>query len=107
MDEARKLVGFKNAWSSQCIVYALANGQKVAIRSPKDLDYVHSVMSKSKPNSAIGERSPLLSNHDLDNISTESQMNHSVRDSVIDTLKHITTSNTINNNVVPNDLTSD
>ena len=47
LDEARKIVGFKNAWSSQCVVYALVNQKKVAIRSSKDLNYVFNASKKS------------------------------------------------------------
>ena len=39
--EARKIVGFRNVWSSQCIVYALVNGKKVAVKTYKDLMYIH------------------------------------------------------------------
>ena len=40
LKEARELVGFKNAWTSQCIVYALVNNRKVRISSTGDLDFV-------------------------------------------------------------------
>ena len=78
IEEARKLVGFKNAWSSQCIVYALVNGQKIAIKSPKDLDYVRNVTST--------------------HVTPASHVHHSARDSVIEAVKNI--NNTNSNSIV-------
>ena len=41
LDEARSMVGFKNTWSSQCVVYALVNGKKIAVRSSEDLNFIY------------------------------------------------------------------
>ena len=41
MGEVRKMVSFKDTWTSQCVVFALVNGEKVAIKGQGDLKYVH------------------------------------------------------------------
>ena len=51
MGEARNMVGWKNVWSSQCTVFALVNGQKVAIKNNKDLNYLFQQSEKNKRSS--------------------------------------------------------
>ena len=46
MDEAKKIVGYKNVWSSQCTVFALVNGHKIKVKNSNDLSYVHQSLHK-------------------------------------------------------------
>ena len=85
LDEARSMVGFNNAWSSQCIVYALVNGKKVAIKSSRDLNYVFNNISKQN----YRERET-ASNSGSGIISFPPQTSHNAKVSVIDTVKNIT-----------------
>ena len=41
LSEVRKMVSFKDTWTSQCVVFALVKGEKVAIKGQGDLKYVH------------------------------------------------------------------
>ena len=41
LGEVRKMVSFKDTWTSQCVVFALVKGEKVAIKGQGDLKYVH------------------------------------------------------------------
>ena len=42
LSQVRKAVGFRNAWTSQCVVYALLGQDKVAVTSYRGLSYVES-----------------------------------------------------------------
>ena len=59
MNEAKKLVGFKQVWSSQCTVFALVNGRKVPIRSKNDLHYVQQALAKNTYASATNATADL------------------------------------------------
>ena len=50
LNEARKCVGFHNVWSSQCVVYALVNKKKVAVKCYRDLMYVYNNYSNRNHN---------------------------------------------------------
>ena len=63
LDEARRIVGYKNAWSSQCIVYALTNGRKCAIRSIQDLDDIYRAHNSRNSGINNDERNPPPPSH--------------------------------------------
>ena len=96
MDEAKKMVGFKNVWSSQCVVYALVNGNKVAIRSEKDLNIVYNLVRVRKP-------PPRSHEHDLP---PHEQQNRD-RASVIKAVGGITTTTTNENPTTSNNSEDD
>ena len=95
LDEARSIVGYNNAWSSQCVVYALVNGKKVAIKSSRDLNYI--AFNIKKRMDYYCETNPALLNTTDSGIIPPPQTSHvNARDSVIDTVKNMTHDTTTN-----------
>ena len=41
LDEVRKMVSFRNTWTSQCVVFALVNNVRYAVKCEKDLDDIY------------------------------------------------------------------
>ena len=55
MDEARKFVGFRNVWSSQCTVVALVNGRKVRIKNGNDLNHIYQQSQGKRASSSYAD----------------------------------------------------
>ena len=97
MDEAKKLVGYKNVWSSQCTVFALAAGKKNPIKNSNDLDFIYKTLNKKyappsfagvltdSPNTKGTSTTPLVNNGQNSSVFSDPR-NSKTTNSIIDTL---------------------
>ena len=61
LERVREMVPFKDTWSSQCVVYALVRGTKVAIKGEKDLNYVQQKLKYHAPPVTVPSTTPVSS----------------------------------------------
>ena len=87
LEQVRTLVPFRNTWTSQCVVFALVNGRKVAIKSQRDLNYVYNITNNVQRISPAQSHVSNSNSNDGDNITISSQHE---RDSAVNAAKEIT-----------------
>ena len=105
--EVRAMVGWRNAWSSQCVVFALVNGKKKSVRGIGDLDYVHHKMniraSPSTEQSISGKTPPVMNADAKSSLPLQQEDIHLSQTGALTTLtdfqKSASYSNTDNNNL--------